>query len=288
MSDNVLAAVLRELERAFEPLISAADSSYGREKLLGDLGWDAAIVLTGDLETAIRSIGPIVKTVTDLADGNLDDFGQLLDAVQAIGNLINALDSLGQAVDSGALAAVIQPQVMGELAEDLLALLVATYLVHYHPWIYLGGIAVTLVDPAAPPRAEIVLADGMVVRRAVERRALRFDHIPKLFEDPVAHLKQFHFNGAVDAAGAKYFSDRVLAEVAQVLALHDFDATYARYREKAERFAVWEEKQIYAGLPVWRPEGLAKLYERASQVRPRCTSPGVILNEPLDRVPVKP
>ena len=226
MSDNVIATLLREMERAFDPLIRAADSEYARNELFEIVGWDAAIVVNGAVETTIVSIGEIVETVVDLADGNLDDFGQLLDAIQSVGELIEAIDTLGDAIDSGAIAALIDPLVVGEMAEDLLAHLVSMYLIRYYPWAYLGSVGLSLIDPQAPPRPALVLPDGQVVRRAVRRRALRFDNLPRLFEDPVGHLKQFHFNGTVNAAGAIYFSDRVLDEAAHVLALHGFDASY--------------------------------------------------------------
>jgi hypothetical protein len=43
----------------------------------------------------------------------------------------------------------------------------------------------------------------------------------------------------------------------------------------------WEEREIKQGLPVWREEGLSKLYAHANELRPRCQSPGVILGQPL-------
>lgn len=59
------------------------------------------------------------------------------------------------------------------------------------------------------------------------------------------------------------------------------DPAYTQYKNRADAFTRWEEKQIANGLPVWRQEGLDKVYQHANEVRRRCKSPGVILNEPV-------
>jgi tetratricopeptide (TPR) repeat protein len=59
----------------------------------------------------------------------------------------------------------------------------------------------------------------------------------------------------------------------------DIDPEWAHYRRNAEKFTAWERTEIAGGLPVWSEEGLAKIYARANELRPRCKSPGVVLNE---------
>ncbi|MGE3618840.1 MAG: DUF6603 domain-containing protein [Acidimicrobiia bacterium] len=241
MSDaatNVLKALIGELEAFFEPLTTAMQSRHGRARMFATMGWDGGVLVDGAVEDAVEALQQILETVMDLADGELSDLGVLLDAIEAIGDLITAIDTLGRAAANGTLAALLDPTVLGELAEDLLAYLACTYLARRYPVAYIGAVLLTLVDPAAPERSRLALPSGQVVRRPVKRQALRFDHIPKLFEDPVGHLKAFHFNGAVDAAGVTYFSDRVLDEIAQVLMDHGIEASYGFPTELATALGV--------------------------------------------------
>jgi hypothetical protein len=237
-TDPVIKAILVEMERVFDPVIRAGQSGYQRRRLLAELGWEGAVVLDGAMESAIRDVGELADTVVQLANGNLDDFGQLLDAIQAVGDLINAIETISEAAENGTLAALSDPQSVAELAEDLFAHLLCTYLIRFHPWAYLASIALTLIDPAATPRTRLALPGGQVVREPVRRFAIVPANIPKLFEDPVDHLTQFHFNGRVDAAGSKAFGDRFLAEVASVLALHGYDARYGFPTELAQQLAI--------------------------------------------------
>ena len=66
----------------------------------------------------------------------------------------------------------------------------------------------------------------------------------------------------------------------QVIAKDGSDARAVAYRARAKKYTAWEIQQIKLGLPVWREEGLTKLYAKANELRPRCKSPGVVFKEP--------
>jgi tetratricopeptide (TPR) repeat protein len=99
------------------------------------------------------------------------------------------------------------------------------------------------------------------------------DGIPKLPEHPLPYSKQWGHSALGD----------IYTDISR--AYREFregrKPEFAEYRRSAERFTAWEQKEIESGLPVWRREGLEKVYARANALRPRCKSPGVILDEPL-------
>src|SRR3954452_24638017 len=181
---QTLAAALAELERAAEPLRDSIRSDDGRARLFDTLGWSGAAIVDGAVEQAISAIVVEVDTVVELASGNLDDFGKILDAIQSIGTLVTALDQLGTAANKGTLAALAQPQLIGELAEDVLSFLVARYLRVHHPWLYLISLALTVIDNDAPQRTALELPNHVEIRRPAPRYQLRFDNVPKLIQDP--------------------------------------------------------------------------------------------------------
>jgi len=67
-------------------------------------------------------------------------------------------------------------------------------------------------------------------------------------------------------------------------AMRPIFVTFALEREKAKlsrkQYAEWERKQLEDGLPVWKDEGLRKIYERMNAQRRRCKAPSVI-DDPL-------
>ena len=60
---------------------------------------------------------------------------------------------------------------------------------------------------------------------------------------------------------------------------HSEDPRFNVYKRKAAEYTKWEEREIKKGLPVWREEGLNKLYAHANELRPRATREKDALHE---------
>jgi tetratricopeptide (TPR) repeat protein len=61
------------------------------------------------------------------------------------------------------------------------------------------------------------------------------------------------------------------------------DQAYAGERATAKtirkEYAAWEKERLAAGLAVFRDEGLAEIYKKQAEVRPRCKAPGILRGE---------
>lgn len=54
----------------------------------------------------------------------------------------------------------------------------------------------------------------------------------------------------------------------------------AAAKKLQKEYAKWEKQEIAKGLPVWSDAGLKVIYEKQAKLSSRCTSPGVIREEP--------
>jgi hypothetical protein len=225
--DNVLKAVLDEVEVLLAPIIGAADGPRQRQLLFDAIGWDVDAI-TGLPVTAIDdALEPVPDLVEALTDGlDISDFPKILDALQSAGEAIGAVDEIEAAVRAG-LPAIPA----GALAVDLLNFLVTRYLRARFPRVYAMLALATLIDvPDAPLAAAPITdpANGRVVYDAIRRPAVRFDRLPKLVTNPAGLFAEVYWPppGITDAASAYAAADRLFPRIADVIRSFGGDATY--------------------------------------------------------------
>lgn len=242
-----LQIVIEELEHVFDPIRHAVESRWGQRLLLDELGWNSALLLDDDVRSALTDIVALVQSVITSVETEFEDFGAVLDALQSIGSLVKSAQRIGIAAQSGQLAPIMDATAIGELASDLVALITARYLRGYHPWLYLILVALTLVEIEVPGRPQLALADGRVVRQTTPRFALRPENLPKLFANPMEHLRATHFGGPLTRTSVTAFSNRVFAHLAATLGAIGYDAVYGFPRADAVAMGVDPHDDEFVG-----------------------------------------
>lgn len=225
---NALKLVLDEVEALLEPLIDAAKGPRERQLLFQGLGWDVDAI-TGlpvtEIDTALAPLPDLVDTLTDGLD--ISDFPKILDALQAAGNAIGAVDRIVAVIDGNA-----PPDINVEkLAVDLLNFVVVRYLSTRFPRVYGFLSLATLIDLPEPPTTGggliVDTGSGRLVYDAVRRPVVRFDRLPRLFTEPDKLFKEVYWPvGIPDQAAADAIADRLFPQVAALIQSFGGDATY--------------------------------------------------------------
>ncbi|MGK5671228.1 DUF6603 domain-containing protein [Micromonospora sp. URMC 106] len=228
MSDakNALALLWNEIRLLAEPVLGAYDP-WRRARLLRALGWDLEAVSGFDaarFEDWVKTVEPALDALTAAtSEARFDS----LAAVQKLGKA--AGDAVGKI---GALPPTLQlqlPDVAGlpeELADDLLDLLVLTYLLRRAPWTLPVLDLLGLVTPAveAAPSAPMPPGDAPI-RLPRRRDELHLERVVDLVADPAAYFRGLYAPAGWDTPeGVAELSARLLPRLARALRSLGVDA----------------------------------------------------------------
>jgi hypothetical protein len=225
---NALKAVLGELEALLEPLIDAAEGPRERQLLFQGLGWDIDAITGLPINKIDTALAPLPGAIETISDGlDVSDFPKILDALQAAGEAIGAVDQNVAVINANKpLDLDVEP-----LAVDLLNFLVLRYLSTRFPRIYAFLQLATLIDLPEPPATGggliVDTASGRLVYDAVRRPVVRFDRLPRLITEPDVLFEEVYWPGGIpDQAAADLVADRLFPRIATVIQSFGGDATY--------------------------------------------------------------
>ncbi|MFZ2269281.1 MAG: DUF6603 domain-containing protein [Azonexus sp.] len=207
MSDDVLKDLLAELEALFLPLTEAAESPDRLFALLRRLGWTlrAAVPDPAALSDVLGGVGTAIQNLKAVANGGDPDFGRLLDALSATGEIPGVVRGL---VDSFSHLSTDATTALAGLPVELLEMLFIDWIEAKSPLthaILRAGGLIELEHSAA------ILGGGDVpLREEVLLPRLHFDRLPDWLTDPAGQTKaRFGMDGVTDEATAADYAARV-------------------------------------------------------------------------------
>jgi hypothetical protein len=229
MSDSIQDVVLRELQLLLEPIVKATSSEYYRTRLLKQCGWDLQAIsgfpvarLQAKLQEVVEGYTAVVAAVDDPPD----TLNELIDLLKKTRNAFIALRGLPSVIEGAGSA---PPPEFDKLGEDLLTLLVISYLQQHHAVAYRSAVLLTLIVP--PEEAEgrpAVVSGTAIVRRSQRRGQLRLNRIGDLIKNPTSVLSKEYFDPTkpLTAAEANAAADRLMPRLAHLLKAMGLEATY--------------------------------------------------------------
>ncbi|MFE9654685.1 DUF6603 domain-containing protein [Micromonospora sp. NPDC006431] len=222
---NALALLWDEVRLLAEPVLAAYDP-WRRARLMRALGWDLEAVSGFDaahfeewaatLEEALAALS-VVRN-----DNKLDTLAGLGKLAEAAGKAFGKIGELPTV--KGGLPDV--PGLAAELADDLVDLLVLTYLLRRVPWSVPVLDLLGLVDPAAanPPSLPMPPTDSPI-RLPKRRDELHLDRVVDLVRDPGGYFRALYAPDGWDTpAGVAELSARLLPRLARALRAFGLDA----------------------------------------------------------------
>ncbi|WP_344750973.1 DUF6603 domain-containing protein, partial [Micromonospora olivasterospora] len=223
---NALVLLWNEIKLLAEPVLAAYDP-WQRARLMRALGWDLEAVSGFDaarFEDWVGTVGAALEALDAAsADLKLDHLAALKKFGEAAGKAFGQL---------GALPPTLQgklPDVAGlpaELADDLLDLLILTYLSRRVPWTVPLLDLLGLVTPAAelPPSAPMPPGDAPI-RLPRRRDELHLDRIVDLVSDPAGYFRALYAPaGWTTPESVAELSARLLPRLARALRALGLDA----------------------------------------------------------------
>ncbi|MBM0229175.1 hypothetical protein, partial [Micromonospora sp. ATA51] len=187
---NALALLWDEVRLLAEPVLAAYDP-WRRARLMRALGWDLEAVSGFDaarFEEWAATVGEALAAVAVVRnDAKLDSLDGLRTLGEAIGKVFGQIGAL-PSVQNGL------PDVPGlpaELADDLVDLLVLTYLLRRAPWSIPVLDLLGLVDPAAASQPSAPMPPGDAPIRLPRRRdELHLERVVDLVHDPGGYFRE--------------------------------------------------------------------------------------------------
>ena len=203
MSNDLAVSLKQSLLELVAPLRACATDSQLLRDWLSGLGYTAATSGSPTLTQIAANVESIAQAIEAFDDGSLDDWEGLGDLLNVGRRLQSVLSELRQ------FAANTDPaQAASALAEEMIALLLATWLRRLHPLLFRAAASLGAIDAretsAVEPAIEI---NGTVARypRAIDR--FRFDAVGNLLTAPGTAIAATYLPNGLASA-----SDVVIAE----------------------------------------------------------------------------
>ncbi|MFG3684877.1 DUF6603 domain-containing protein [Micromonospora sp. NPDC047740] len=222
---NALALLWDEVRLLAEPVLSAYDP-WRRARLMRALGWDLEAVSGFDAAHFEEWAATVEEALAALSvvrnDNKLDTLAGLGKVAEAAGKAFGKIGELPTV--KGGLPDV--PGLPAELADDLVDLLVLTYLLRRVPWSVPVLDLLGLVDPAAanPPSLPMPPNDSPI-RLPKRRDELHLDRVVDLIRDPGGYFRTLYAPDGWDTpAGVAELSARLLPRLARALRAFGLDA----------------------------------------------------------------
>lgn len=171
------------------PLVEVADDSVACEAWLSQLGHTAAISGAPELGMVLDQAAAIKAELTVLNSSPIDTLAgieNLLQTARSVATLEQALRQFGNDPARASIAAT--------LGEDIMALLLATYLRRNHMMLFRMASILTLIRAAeTTPPAPAVVQDGVTVRFSPYFDQFNFAVVGPLISNPGPILRDYYF-----------------------------------------------------------------------------------------------
>ena len=206
MSGSVADAVLELLRDFLAPLTIAAGDDQARRALFSFLGHTSAVSSHPAVLQALQGAGTLSNQVSSLQGSSLDSWDGLAKVLALAKQADSVLEGLRQLENDPHLSAVAST-----LAEELVALLIASWLRRRHPAVFsvLGLLTLIKTREASPLRAAVVQGD-QTLRAAYILDEFAFARISDLSSDPASTLLSWYLpNNMASGSDARTSADRL-------------------------------------------------------------------------------
>ena len=210
MSGSLFDVLGGQLSLFFGPVTDAVEHPQLLTYLLQELGSSPNDSARAKLVAALQPIAGFVQSVESMLakpSPGLADIGALLTAGEQAFQAIRTLDT------SADLAAEF-----GGIGEDLLDLLLGTYIAQQAPLTYRFLVLLTVIDaPDEVTPTAAVVANGATVRGPVELPRFHPDRLVALFQDPLKLLKSQYLTPLQTDDDAAAMADKLFPRIAAIL-----------------------------------------------------------------------
>ena len=210
MDQDLLSSFRDALLDFLTPVIEAAGDPVARAEWLSQLGYTASITGAPELNTIFAQASAIKTELVSLNLASLDSLSGLQSLLQTGRSVSGLVSAIKQFVNDPSRVAVA-----GQLAEELMALLLANYLRRNHMTLFRAASVLNLVQAAenSQPAAPIV-QNGATVRFSPNVDQFNFNAIGQLFSNPFDVLGQYYFpNNLQNAQDAQVAASRIFGDV---------------------------------------------------------------------------
>jgi hypothetical protein len=210
MRNTLFHTLARELGRLLEPISDAVAKPRLLDRLLAGVGAQSPVGGGDALVTALAAVVDIKEQLDVLAaqpTPSLDDLAALLEASKRAFAAIRTLSA------PGGPAAALQG-----FGRDLVDLLVAIYLVSWHPLARRLAALAALLEPAdeLPPRPRVAQG-GQLLRGPFVMDRFHLDRVASLLHDPVETLRTEYGRSLATVADANAMAGKLFPRMVSVL-----------------------------------------------------------------------
>jgi len=189
MGSDFLSTFRDALLDFLSPLAEVADDTVAREAWLAQLGHTAAISGAPELGTIFAQAGAIKTELSALDLSTIESLAgiqNLLQTARSVSTLVQALRQFGNDPARASVAAT--------LGEDIMALLLGSFLRRNHITLFRIASILTLIEAAETTSpAPAVIQNGVVVRESPYYDQFDFSRVSALLSNPGQTLRQYYF-----------------------------------------------------------------------------------------------
>ena len=210
MGTSLIDALADEAAKLFQPLATVVDNPLLLDQFLAEIGTQSEAAGGDQLLKAITAVVDLYQDLDQLAAQPSPSFQGIAAALAAAQK---AFDAIRAVSDPGGPAALIE-----SLGLDVVDLLLAIYLMRWHPVARQIASLLTLVDPAD---AQVLQTDqfmgGANERVPYVLDRVHLERLPGLLRDPVGTLRAFYFNDLQTTADANAVADKLFPRILGLL-----------------------------------------------------------------------